>query len=142
MAAILIGFFGVVILVNFTMAYFASRTFGGLVVENSYVASQKFNGWLAEARAQQALGWQLDATRAADGRVDLALASADLPMTDARITALARHPLGRLPERTLAFRSEGDGHYRSVAPLPGGRWIVHLDVQAHGRAMRRVIDVQ
>jgi nitrogen fixation protein FixH len=46
MALILIGFFAVVVGVNLLMARFASSTFGGVVVENSYVASQQFNGWL------------------------------------------------------------------------------------------------
>src|SRR5687768_10998939 len=58
MAAIICTFFGVVIAVNMLMAVLATRTFGGTVVDNSYVASQKFNGWLAQARAQQSLGWQ------------------------------------------------------------------------------------
>ncbi len=57
MAAIMFAFFGVVIAVNVTMATFATRTFGGTVVDNSYVASQKYNGWLAEARRQERLGW-------------------------------------------------------------------------------------
>jgi len=46
MTFILVSFFAVVIAVNLTMAHFASSTFGGLVVENSYVASQKYDGWL------------------------------------------------------------------------------------------------
>jgi nitrogen fixation protein FixH len=46
-AAIFVVFFGVIMAVNFTMASFASSTFGGVVVKNSYVASQKYNGWLA-----------------------------------------------------------------------------------------------
>ena len=51
-AAIFVLFFGVIMAVNFTMASFASSTFGGVVVPNSYVASQKYNDWLAAAREQ------------------------------------------------------------------------------------------
>src|SRR3546814_10033574 len=58
MTAILIAFFAAVIAVNMLMATVAVRSFGGTVVENSYVASQKFNGWLAQARAQRRLGWR------------------------------------------------------------------------------------
>ena len=43
MTMVLVAFFGTIIVVNFTMARFASSTFGGVVVENSYVASQHFN---------------------------------------------------------------------------------------------------
>ena len=46
MAMILVTFFGIVIAVNITMARYASSTFGGLVVDNIYVASLNFNGWL------------------------------------------------------------------------------------------------
>jgi nitrogen fixation protein FixH len=142
MAAILIAFFGVVVAVNITMAVFASRTFGGLVVDNSYVASQKFNGWLEQARQEKALGWELEAARAANGRLAVALSSAGAPLGDARLSGFARHPLGRAPERPLSFRANGPGHFASVEPLPAGRWIIHLKVTAHGRALHRIVDVQ
>ena len=58
MLTCMIAFFGVIIVVNFTMASFASKSWTGLVVKNSYVASQKFNDELAVAEAQQARGWR------------------------------------------------------------------------------------
>ena len=59
MTGIFVLFFGVVIAVNVVMACYASSTFGGIVVENSYVASQDFNRWLDEAAAEKALAiWQ------------------------------------------------------------------------------------
>ncbi|EQB08879.1 hypothetical protein L286_01110, partial [Sphingobium sp. HDIP04] len=77
MTAILAAFFAVVIAVNMLMATVAVRSFGGTVVENSYVASQKFNGWLAQARAQQRLGWRDAVTLDAERRVGLALKDAN-----------------------------------------------------------------
>ena len=53
MTAILVAFFGVVIVVNFVMARYAVATFGGTVVDNSYVASQEFNGWLKGLTVQK-----------------------------------------------------------------------------------------
>jgi nitrogen fixation protein FixH len=47
MAITIVGFFLVVIVVNLAMARMATSTFGGVVVENSYVASQHYNRWLA-----------------------------------------------------------------------------------------------
>ena len=64
---IMVAFFGVVIAINLVMARYASATFGGVVVENSYVASQRFNSWLGKARTQDALGWDATATRERDG---------------------------------------------------------------------------
>ena len=69
MAAVFIGGFGVVIAVNLVMASYAVGSFHGTVVDNSYVASQHYNGWLKQATASRALGWQAVPHRRADGRV-------------------------------------------------------------------------
>ena len=52
MLAIMLAFFGTIITVNFTMAYLATSTWSGLVVKNTYVASQQFNGKAAAAKAR------------------------------------------------------------------------------------------
>jgi nitrogen fixation protein FixH len=54
-----IAAFGVIIAVNLTLAYNAVKTFPGLEVKNSYVASQTFD---AERADQLALGWDVSAT--------------------------------------------------------------------------------
>lgn len=51
--------FGIIITVNLTLAFNAVRTFPGLEVRNSYVASQAFD---ADRAAQLALGWEVSAT--------------------------------------------------------------------------------
>jgi nitrogen fixation protein FixH len=130
MAAILAGFFGVVIGVNLVMATFATRTFGGVVVENSYVASQKFNSWLDEERAQEKLGW--NPTLGVDGSRRVTLS---LKVADASVLGRAEHPLGRQPDVALSFIAS-QGSYRSVKPLPPGRWNVRLLVRRGGREMR------
>lgn len=58
---VLVGFglaFGVIIAVNLTLAVNAVRTFPGLEVKNSYVASQNFD---AARDAQLALDWDVTA---------------------------------------------------------------------------------
>jgi nitrogen fixation protein FixH len=141
--AIFVAFFGVVIAVNVTMATIAIDSFGGTVVDNSYVASQEFNGWLAQARAQKALGWTQKAERGADGVLDLMLADAlGRPMEGARVTALALHPLGRADDIPLTFRATAPGRYRAVRPLPEGRWTVHWSIHAQGRDKRLIEDIR
>jgi nitrogen fixation protein FixH len=119
----------VVIAVNFVMARYAVGTFGGVVVENSYVASQHFNRWLDEAARERTLGWQVDMRRLKDGHV--VLAEHSLP-SGAAITAIARHPLGRLDDIALTFDASG----RSIQALPQGRWIVRLTAKAQGNTWR------
>ena len=129
MAAVMVGGFALVIAVNLTMASFASRTFSGVVVENSYVASQKFNGWLEAAHEQEALGWQARVSRSGER---LVLDTLGVPQ-GAQVTALLRRPLGQPDSRTLAFDGEGPGRLVSREPLPGGRWIVRLTIEADGK---------
>ncbi|MDB5686037.1 MAG: nitrogen fixation protein FixH [Rhizorhabdus sp.] len=125
MAAITITFFAVVIAVNLVMATFATRSFGGTVVDNSYVASQHFNRWLDEARAQRRQGWGVAVTREGDHAIVMLTAPAD-----ARIEATVMHPLGRLPEFALHFGAMGGGRYRSVEALPAGRWRLQIVVRS------------
>ena len=139
MLAIMIAFFGTVIAVNLTMATLATRTFGGTVVDNSYVASQRFNGWLAEGRAQAALGWTSRVELAEDRHVEAVLAAGEQPLEGALVSAVASHPLGRAEDRPLAFEPTGAGRYRSMVPLPEGRWSLHLTVQ-RGDGRLRIIE--
>ena len=134
MTAILAGFFGVVIAVNLLMANFATSTFGGIVVENSYVASQEFNGWLDAAREQRALSWDAVTTWRPDDR--LAVQLSGVP-AGAKVTAIAHHPLGRLPDRELAFAPNGENRFLSTGELPPGRWLLRLEVTAANQTWRR-----
>ncbi|WP_421718486.1 FixH family protein [Algiphilus sp.] len=56
--AIILAFFCVIISVNLFMAWNATNSWTGLVVKNSYVASQHFNEVTAEKRRQLAMGWK------------------------------------------------------------------------------------
>ena len=138
MLGIMLGFFGVVVAVNVTMATLAARTFGGTVVDNSYVASQRFNRWLAEGRAQERLGWtarlRLDGSR----RIRVELTDRIGALGGAEVEAVARHPLGRAGDVRLRFRAEANGLYVSQGTLPAGRWQVHLTVNRSGDEFRLI----
>jgi len=133
MATILVAFFGVIIAVNVVNARYASATFGGEVVENSYVASQQYNRWLDEAKAEQALGWSEVTTWRPDGRLVVALQGVP---ANAAVKAMARHPLGSLPDRALTFDRLANGRFLSRQALPDDRWEVRLTVAAEGRVWR------
>jgi len=61
--------FGIIISVNLTLAFNAVRTFPGLEVKNSYVASQSFD---KDRAAQEALNWDVSATLV-DNRLSLSI---------------------------------------------------------------------
>ncbi|MES1971285.1 MAG: FixH family protein [Pseudomonadota bacterium] len=136
MTGIMVAFFGVVIAVNFLMASYAVETFGGTVVENSYVASQRYNAWLAEARAQRKLGWSVDVAAGGDRLVRITPRAPAGLLTGASITATAAHPLGRLPERDLVFRNSGAGQFVASQTLPAGRWLLRIEVRDGGHDAR------
>jgi len=139
MLTILVAFFGVVIAVNVMMAHYALSTFSGEVVENSYVASQRFNGWLDEAKAERALGWKVDVTETGN-TLSVAFDDRDgKPITGAKLTADATHPLGDETVHGLRFVETKPGIY--VAPLASGRWQVHLLAEANGHRLHNVTEL-
>lgn len=131
MAAIFVVGFGIVIAVNVAMATLAVESFHGTVVDNSYVASQHYNGWLRQAAASKALGWQAVPRRRADGRVVVAVKG---PPADARLTATAERPLGPRQETALSFAPVGKGQWLSDRSLAPGRWQVRVAIRAGGKA--------
>ena len=129
MAAILVAFFGVVVAVNLIMARYAIDTFGGTVVDNSYVASQNYNRWLAEADAQSKLGWTPKISLDASRRVKLIVLKDDAPIANVGAAGVAIHPLGRAPSIPLTFVSLSNGALLANQALPAGRWRVQLSVR-------------
>jgi nitrogen fixation protein FixH len=131
MMMVLVAGFAIVIAVNLFMAFQAVRGFGGTVVDNSYVASQNYNAWLARAEASRKLGWSVEAERRDDGRVVLATA---LVPAGASIAAEAERPLGERMATRLAFAPEGEGRWVSDRPLAEGRWQIRINITASGQA--------
>jgi nitrogen fixation protein FixH len=131
--AIMVIGFGIVVAVNFLMASLAVSSFGGVVVENSYVASQNFNKWLEEADRQNALGWELTVRRAGDGRLEVLTEGAP---DDARVAVELRHPLGKDEPLAWTLTANGDGLFTSTDRLPEGRWIARVAVTAGDEEMR------
>lgn len=135
MLAIMLAGFGLVIAVNVVMARAAISTFGGEVVANSYVASQRYNDWLKAAEAQRALGWQVRAGAGSDRVLHIAVTDANGQPVVGAVTVTARHPLGRTPDRRIGLHATARDHVSDRA-LPAGRWLLHVDVRAQGREAR------
>lgn len=141
MTAILMAGFAVVIGVNVTMATFAVRTFGGTVVDNSYVASQRFDGWLNAARKQQRLGWRASQATIDDQRLSVHLLDAAGPVRHAIVRVELEHPLGREPDRTATLLEIAPGTYAATVTLPRGRWKLRIVARANGEEARFLQDV-
>ncbi len=129
MAIVMVAGFGIIIAVNLLMATFAVRGFGGVVVENSYVASQKFNGWLGEAERQRAMGWSAEVRRGESGQLEVL--TVGVP-AGAQAEARLRRPLGKPETLTLSLMDASLGKFVSPEPVPDGRWLVRLTIRSNG----------
>ena len=88
-AIVFVSAFGVIIAANIALAVSAVRTFPGLEVANSYVASQEFD---ARREAQEALGWRL-AAQTGGGLLSLAITDASgAPVKAAELNATVGRP--------------------------------------------------
>ncbi len=117
------SFFAVIISVNLVMAVSASRTWTGLVVQNSYVESQRFDEKNERIRAQVDAGWRF-ATTYADGRLVFEARDADgavLPLE--QVSAFVHRPVGGHDDQTLELMPAAGGYAAAVA-LPSGVWAV------------------
>ena len=132
--AMFVAFFGVVAAVNFLMASFALGSFSGTVVENSYVASQKYNEWLAESRKEAAHGWTVSEPKRVGDKLQISVLNAQQkPFANAQISVLADHPVGRTEPFSLALRETAPGQYISNETIPAGRWKLKISVTEGGR---------
>ncbi|MFV0490842.1 MAG: FixH family protein [Pseudorhodobacter sp.] len=138
--AITAAAFGLIIAVNLVMAWKAISTFPGLEVQNSYVASQRFD---ADQAAQRALGWSL-ASEYDPAEAVLRLSFADAEGDPAQILGLkvlVGRPTAAKEDLYPEFTRYGSAF---VAPLdlPSGKWMLHVEAEApDGTLFRQRIDL-
>jgi len=138
---VLAGFgmaFGVIIAVNLTLAVNAVRTFPGLEVKNSYVASQSFD---ADRAAQEALGWEVHAVLTGD-RLELRVAEGGLPLAPVIEEAIFGRATSVAADQTPAFEWTGTGYAADVSAGPGN-WNLRLKMRAeHGTLFQQRVIVE
>lgn len=117
--------FGVIISVNLTLAFNAVRTFPGLEVKNSYVASQSFD---ADRAAQLALDW--DVTAHLDGSdLILAITQDGEPIRVKVEDAVFGRATMVKADQTPDFTFDGTV-YRAAVNAGAGNWNLRLRARA------------
>ncbi|MGL1921279.1 MAG: FixH family protein [Hyphomicrobiales bacterium] len=132
----MLGFFATIIMVNIVFVTSALDAFSGLVVKNSYVASQFYNEKIEQAEKQKSLGWQLDLLVNDQGVDFILLDKQNKPISKKLVT------LNLLPNRDakgdihLILNETEAGHYTAKLPAdantPNGVWWLELDVLQGG----------
>lgn len=127
MIAVIGLFFGTIITVNLIMAYYATSTWSGLVVKNSYVASQEFNGKVEKVKQQEALGYT-GKLHAGKGRLSFAFTDkAGAAVASQAVTVLLRRPVTDKADTTVTLARNADGTWSADHVLKDGLWIAVID---------------
>lgn len=134
---IFVAVFVVVLAVNIVMAMSAVKTFSGLQTEDAYDKGLVYNHVLAQAKAQERLGWTVDAEVIPHDPSNSQRHDADVTVT---YTDKAGQPVGGLSVKADLVRPTQAGHdlhvdlvektpgqYVALAPLDlPGQWEVSV----------------
>ena len=130
---IFVGVFLVVLAVNVIMAYSAVNTFSGIQTENAYEKGVAYNQELAQAKAQERLGWKVEATMVPHDPSNTERHDADLlvtyldksdhPVVGLSVKAEVLRPTKAGNDLSVELVERGAGQYTSLVPLPlAGQW--------------------
>lgn len=122
MLVLMISFFAVIIGVNVFMAVSSSRTWTGLVVENSYVASQEFQAKLDLQREQAALGWTPEFSYAPGSLIFVLRDGNGAPLALEGVSIALTRPVGAAEDQVVVPTLQADGRYLAPLTLNAGLW--------------------
>lgn len=133
MVGVMVAFFGTIISVNLLMAYYATSTWSGLVVPNSYVASQEFNGKVAALQKMMATGIRGELS-IVNGQIRYRLTwPEEKPVAADEVTAAFKRPVSEDQDFTVRLQPVGNGTYMLKQPVEPGHWIVELKASSGGQ---------
>lgn len=141
--AMFVAFFGTIAAVNVLLAYLAVRSWSGAETSSAYRAGQIFNAELAQARAQDALGWTfaMAATRDAGGDARLIVEAVDragAPLRGLRLHAMLQRPADQREDREADLAETVIGRYEGAAAgVAAGQWDLVVDANADGERIFR-----
>jgi len=134
---IFVGVFLVVLAVNLVMAMSAVKTFSGLQTEQAYDKGLAYNEVLAQAKAQEKLGWSVDAqvvphdpsnTQRHDADMSVTYTDkAGKPVTGLSVQAEISRPTLAGHDQKLELVEKTPGQYVALAPLDlPGQWDINV----------------
>ncbi|OUS04946.1 hypothetical protein A9Q96_12630 [Rhodobacterales bacterium 52_120_T64] len=121
---ILLAAFGTILAVNMTLLYNAVKTFPGLEVKNSYIASQTFDD---RAVAQRSLGWAPE-VKFANGQMNLSIfANGEFIFPKVIDVRVGRPTHGREDVTPVLLR-DTIGYWFNI-DLGVGKWFVYVNAE-------------
>lgn len=144
MLGVMVLFFGTIITVNAVMAWNASRSWSGLVVQNTYVASQQFNGKVREARAFAASGLDGKLSVEPDALRYTLTRQGKPEVTADKVVAVLKRPVEEHEDVRVEMAHQGEGVFVAAANLKRGQWIADIiatsgDTVVYRQAIRFIV---
>lgn len=133
MLGVILVFFGTIISVNVFMAYQAFTSWSGFVVENTYVASQQFNGKVAEARALASTGVNGRLSVTSESIRYEVLGADGEPTAADRVELHFKRPVGEHQDFKVDLLPLGRGVFAATREVQPGHWIVEASAERGGR---------
>ena len=142
-----LGFFGVIILVNGSFLFAAISSFSGEDVKGSYRQGLEYNRTLKARNVQNELGWDVAANFVATtedtGRIIVRFRGAGgEPVNGLDVTGKLRHPTDLAQDRSLTFIAEGGGLYGVSTEILTGKWELRAAAQKGEDIFRFKYDLQ
>jgi nitrogen fixation protein FixH len=124
----LIVFFGVMLVANALLVYFAVDTFSGGDRPDPYRSGLRYNETIEAAERQAALGWRTEvAYDDARGRLTLSfLDKAAEPVAGLKLGATVSRPASDKEDRTVDFEEVSQGVYATDVALAPGLWVISV----------------
>jgi nitrogen fixation protein FixH len=145
--AMLVVFFGLVMVVNVFMMRAAISTFGGVDTPSSYEAGLTYVSEEAVAAAQAARNWKVEARLAPSGTDEAVTVTvrdaAGKPVAGAAVAARLAHPVDERRDVDVALAEREAGTYVGEVAATPGQWYLDITVSRAGerlfRSQNRVI---
>ena len=122
------AFFGVIIGVNVTMAVVSSTSWTGLVVQNSYVASQEFDTKRIAHATQLEAGWTSSLGYAGGNAILAVNDGAGAPIDLGTPVLQINRPVGGHDDQRVTLVRQPDGSYVGPVALGPGDWEANVSV--------------
>ena len=135
----LVVFFGVIFAVNGVMIYAALSTLSGNDTDSAYQAGLQYEQEVAQAEAQDARRWEVDATLtpSSDGeRVDVsARDAAGRPLGGMDAAVTFERPTDRRLDRSIVLVADAAGRFHGSTELAAGQWDLVIELKRGGAQM-------
>jgi nitrogen fixation protein FixH len=124
----LVGFFGLVFVVNGIFVYYALSTFGGGETVDPYRKGLNYNETLAEAARQDQQGWTAQVIYGADkARLVLNLSDGEgHPVSGLHFKGFVSRPATDRQDEPVVLKEVTTGTYAADVRLAPGQWVIEL----------------